>query len=381
MRLTLVMSMLLVVLAGNVVLLVYLTFNMATIPIKPRASDIVKRSLASTERREGVIPPQPLPEVAGTVRAVTMSMGGTVYEIALVGQQLSVDIRTEKGQNVYRVTPHYMTDKLNVTSGVLHDGRTTAIVNCRRSSVVANNELIVFEILDEAGRHVGSATLVLTVYQLSLGVDADRDGSTDEEKPSKSRWKWGPGGTGAILLVNNDNDDVTTDKNPDNRNSVVDGEMDLRDMSPMTVRMRGPTTLPNGYVVWLHTSSENAQRIGIFHITGGAGSSGSNTHHVIGPAAGNMAELDWKVNPTDNTMTYNFAVEALHYPDVDFDGEVPIRLSLRKGAGKPIFEETKVFRVAPWVMTPNTFPPREVFICSFTEITTHVRATGIPVNV
>ncbi|XP_078571531.1 protein-arginine deiminase type-2-like [Branchiostoma floridae x Branchiostoma japonicum] len=354
MRLTLFESMLLVVLAGNVALLVYLTFNMAAVPIMPRAGDIVKPpSLASTEREEVVNTRLPLPEVTGTVRRVTMNMGETVYEIALVGQQLSVDIRTEKGQNVYRVTPHYMTDKLNVTSGVLHDGRTTAIVNCRLSSVKANNELIAFEILDAAGRHVGSATLVLTVYQLSLDVDADRDGSADEENPSKSRWEWGPGGTGAILLVNNDNDDVTTDKNPDNRNSAVDGEMDLKDMSPMAVRMRGPTALPKECVVWLHTSSENAQRIGIFHLTDGA--------------AGNMAELDWKVNPTDNTMTHYFAVEALHYPDVDFDGEVSIHLSLREGAGKPIFEETVVFRVAPWVMTPTTLPPQEVFVSGVVE--------------
>eukprot|EP00058_Branchiostoma_floridae_P001769 XP_002587257.1 hypothetical protein BRAFLDRAFT_61678 [Branchiostoma floridae] len=233
---------------------------------------------------------------------------------------------------------------------------------------------IAFEILDEAGRHVGSATLVLTVYQLSLDVDADRDGFIDKENPSKSRWEWGAGGTGAILLVNNDNDDVTTDKNPDNRNCAVDGEMDLKDMSPMAVRMRGPTDLPKEYIIWLHTSSENAQRIGIFHLrdgailfTSSAGSSGSNIHHVIGPAAGNMAELDWKVNPTDNTMTYNFAVEALHYPDVDFDGAVSIHLSLRKGAGKPIFEETVVFRVAPWVMTPTTLPPQEVYVSGVVE--------------
>ncbi|XP_078583847.1 protein-arginine deiminase type-2-like [Branchiostoma floridae x Branchiostoma japonicum] len=243
---------------------------MAAVPNMPRAGDIVKPpSLASTEREEVVIQRPPMPEMAGTVRRVTMNMGETVYEIALVGQRLSVDIRAEKGHQVYRVAPHYMTDKLNVTSGVLHDGRTTAIVNCHLPSIKANNELIAFEILDEAGRHVGSATLVLTVYQMSLDVDADRDGLIDKENPSKSRWEWGAGGTGAILLVNNDNDDVTTDKNPDNRNCAVDGEMDLKDMSPMAVRMRGPADLPKEYVIWLHTSSENAQRIGIFHLTDG----------------------------------------------------------------------------------------------------------------
>ncbi|CAH1250156.1 PADI3 [Branchiostoma lanceolatum] len=366
MRLTLVESVLLLVWFGNVVLLVFLTFNMAAIPVMPRAGDMVKPSLASVELAEVAIPRPVIPEVSGTGRWVILNMGETVYEVAIVGQHLSVDIRTEKGHKVSLVTPYYMTNKVNVTSGVLHDGTAATIVYCRLPSVKANNELIAFEILDDAGRHVGSATLVLTVYQLSLHVDADRDGSIDEETSSKSQWKWGPGGTGAILLVNNDNDDVTIDKYPDNRNGVVDGETDLRDMSPMTVRMRGPTALPKEYVVWLHTSSEDAQRIGIFHLTD-EGPSGSNIHHVIGPTAGNMAELDWKVNPTDNAMTYNFAVEALQYPDMHFDGEVSVHLSLRKGAGKPLFEEMVVFRVAPWIMTPTTLPTQEVFVSGVVE--------------
>ncbi|XP_019620885.1 PREDICTED: protein-arginine deiminase type-2-like [Branchiostoma belcheri] len=369
MRPSLMESMLMLVLAGNAVLLLFSIFNMAAVPVKPRAGDIVKQSLASTERIETVIPCPVMAETASrTARWVTVNMGETVYDIALVGQHLSVDIRAEKVHEVYRVTPYYMTDKVNVTSGVVHDGKTTVIVYCRLPSIKADNELIAFEILDEAGRHVGSATLVLTVYQLSLDVDVDRDGSIDEENPSmavdlKSQWKWGPGGSGAILLVNNDNDDLTTDKYPDNRNSAVDGDMDLRDMSPMTVRMRGPTSLPKEYVVWLHTSPENAQRIGIFHLE----DRGSNPHHVIGPAAGNMAELDWQVSPTDDVMTSDFAVEALQYPDVHFDGEVSVHLSLRKGSGEPIFEDTVVFRVAPWIMTPNTLPPREVFVSEVLE--------------
>lgn len=29
----------------------------------------------------------------------------------------------------------------------------------------------------------------------------------------------------------------------------------------------------------------------------------------------------------------------------------------------PIFTETVVFRVAPWIMTPNTLQPEEVLVC------------------
>lgn len=29
----------------------------------------------------------------------------------------------------------------------------------------------------------------------------------------------------------------------------------------------------------------------------------------------------------------------------------------------PIFTDTAVFRVAPWIMTPSTQPPLEVYVC------------------
>ena len=29
----------------------------------------------------------------------------------------------------------------------------------------------------------------------------------------------------------------------------------------------------------------------------------------------------------------------------------------------PIYTDTVVFRVAPWIMTPNTLEPVEVFVC------------------
>ena len=29
----------------------------------------------------------------------------------------------------------------------------------------------------------------------------------------------------------------------------------------------------------------------------------------------------------------------------------------------PLFTDTVAFRVAPWIMTPNTQPPKEVYVC------------------
>ncbi|KAK3574906.1 hypothetical protein QTP86_018367 [Hemibagrus guttatus] len=64
-----------------------------------------------------------------------------------------------------------------------------------------------------------------------------------------------------------------------------------------------------------------------------------------------------------------FYVEGLHFPDKDFDGLLTINLSLLESSGEafpqtPIFTDNVMFRVAPWIMTPNTLKPLEVFVCS-----------------
>ncbi|OWK50145.1 Protein-arginine deiminase type-3, partial [Lonchura striata] len=63
-----------------------------------------------------------------------------------------------------------------------------------------------------------------------------------------------------------------------------------------------------------------------------------------------------------------FYVEGLAFPDRGFTGLVSFSASLlevphKDAPGTPIFTDTVVFRVAPWIMTPNTQQPLEVFVC------------------
>uniref|UniRef100_A0AAV2M7D4 Protein-arginine deiminase n=1 Tax=Knipowitschia caucasica TaxID=637954 RepID=A0AAV2M7D4_KNICA len=62
-------------------------------------------------------------------------------------------------------------------------------------------------------------------------------------------------------------------------------------------------------------------------------------------------------------------VEGIAFPDKNFDGVIRIHLSLLEPICEgipetPIFTDTVMFRVAPWIMTPNTLRPLEVFVCS-----------------
>ncbi|KAG7262294.1 hypothetical protein CRUP_003089 [Coryphaenoides rupestris] len=64
----------------------------------------------------------------------------------------------------------------------------------------------------------------------------------------------------------------------------------------------------------------------------------------------------------------NLYVEGLRFPDSDFEGLVRINLSLLESVSEdlpetPIFTDSVMFRMAPWIMTPNTLDPVEVFVC------------------
>lgn len=51
-------------------------------------------------------------------------------------------------------------------------------------------------------------------------------------------------------------------------------------------------------------------------------------------------------------------------PKLEFSTTTPWCISpLQNAPGTPIFTDTVVFRVAPWIMTPNTQQPLEVFVC------------------
>uniref|UniRef100_A0A673MBW8 protein-arginine deiminase n=1 Tax=Sinocyclocheilus rhinocerous TaxID=307959 RepID=A0A673MBW8_9TELE len=187
---------------------------------------------------------------------------------------------------------------------------------------------------------------------ISLDVDADRDGVVEKNNPNKGSWKWGPNGYGAILLVNCDSES-TYKKTLDSEVDEISKVSDLQDMSKMILRTNGPAELPEGYKLTMHisqTTSENLFLKDYIMVVG----TDMLTQKV--PYLGGKTELE-------------FFVEGLHFPDKDFDGLITINLSLLEPCGKdfpetPVFTDKVVFHVSPWIMTPNTLKPVEVYVCS-----------------
>uniref|UniRef100_A0A8C4EML7 Peptidyl arginine deiminase 2 n=1 Tax=Dicentrarchus labrax TaxID=13489 RepID=A0A8C4EML7_DICLA len=207
---------------------------------------------------------------------------------------------------------------------------------------------------------LGKAVLHLTAVEISLDVDADRDNVVEKNNPNKGSWKWGSNGHGAILLVNCDSERKYW-KKPDSEENFVSKVSDLKDMSVMVLRTRGPVKLPEGYKLTMHISQGDAEKGKLY-----------NYFVKDYPLVLSSEVLSQEVPYIGGRAEMNFYVEGLRFPDKDFDGLISINLSLLEPISEglpetPIFTDKVVFRVAPWIMTPNTLNPVEVFVCSTSD--------------
>ncbi|XP_068771678.1 protein-arginine deiminase type-1-like isoform X2 [Struthio camelus] len=218
---------------------------------------------------------------------------------------------------------------------------------------------------EDGGVPVGRAMLYLTCVDVSLDADTSRSGAVNKTLLDKRTWTWGPEGHGAILLVNCDRDEPAPPGKTDNRDAAVRSYEDLKDMSQMVLRTRGPRTIFTGHRLVLHVSFNDADKVGVFY--GGSGLSPEEYKHVLGGE-----KLSYAVKPSRHQEESVFYVEGLCFPDTGFAGLVAFHVTLLDSSEKglletPIFTDTVVFRVAPWIMTPNTLAPVEVYVCSVAD--------------
>ncbi|XP_015341125.1 protein-arginine deiminase type-3 isoform X1 [Marmota marmota marmota] len=217
------------------------------------------------------------------------------------------------------------------------------------------------------------AVLYLTCVDIALDCDLNREGGQDGNFVDKRQWVWGPEGHGAILLVNCDRDDLSSDVQ-DNYDQHVGCLQDLEDMSLMVLRTQGPAALFEDHRLILHTSSSDARRARVFHVCGPEDSCGAY-RCVLG-----QDKVSYEV-PRLHGDKERFFVEGLSFPDAGFPGLLSFHVTLLDDSNEdfseaPIFTDTVVFRVAPWIMTPSTLPPLEVYVCRVRNNTGFVEAVA-----
>uniref|UniRef100_A0A8C0H6K0 Peptidyl arginine deiminase 2 n=1 Tax=Chelonoidis abingdonii TaxID=106734 RepID=A0A8C0H6K0_CHEAB len=235
------------------------------------------------------------------------------------------------------------------------DHRTILKLSMNKASTEANDNKV------KKGPVSSDLTRCVVFLGISLDVDADREGVVEKNNPRKGTWTWGPDGQGAILLVNCDKDNPFI-SGLDCDDEKIFSKEDLQDMSRMILRTEGPQRLPAGYEMVLYIPMSDSDKVGVFYVENPF--FGQRYIHVLG-----RRKLYHVVKYTGGSAELEFFVEGLRFPDDTFPGLVSINISLLESLTEgipraPIFTDTVVFRVAPWIMTPNTLAPVNVFVCS-----------------
>ncbi|XP_060115372.1 protein-arginine deiminase type-2-like [Heteronotia binoei] len=309
-------------------------------------------------------------------RTLRLQFGNRIEAVCVVGTQISIDVygaapaealtfsvKHTDGVEVEVIT-HDQLEPAPTNGGKQWplDAKTILKVQMNRPSTEANdNKVTVGYYGENGGPPIDQAGVFLTGIGISLDVDADRDGVVEKNNPKKASWTWGPDGQGAILLVNCDKE------NPfiaveDCQDDKVYCKEDLEDMSRMILRTQGPERLPPGYEMVLYIPMSDSDKAGVFYLQNPF--FGQRYIHVLG-----RRKLFHVVKYTGGSGEMEFFVEGLRFPDDSFNGLVTISVSLLEKLAEgipqtPIFTDTVVFRVAPWIMTPNTLAPVTVFVCS-----------------
>ncbi|NXB09108.1 PADI1 deiminase, partial [Cnemophilus loriae] len=143
---------------------------------------------------------------------------------------------------------------------------------------------------------------------------------------------------------------------------------DLKDLSQLVLRTRGPRAIFAAHRLLLHVDFGDADKLG-GRPRPADGAELEEFRRVLGGS-----KLAHTVRPSRHRHESVFYVEGLAFPDVGFAGLVaagsgsqPPSPPCQGLLETPIFTDTVVFRVAPWIMTPNTAAPLEVFVVDDNE--------------
>ncbi|NXF13057.1 PADI1 deiminase, partial [Smithornis capensis] len=313
-----------------------------------------------------------------------MSTSHATYGVCVRGTEVFLDTRRSTPKAATSFDVHATSA---VTVHIIHSPTTKPMVNSRWpldpdmeivvtidvTSRAINDNKVKISYHGREGNELAVAWLYLTCVDVSLDVDLSRSGRVKSKGKDKAKWTWGPDGQGAVLLVNCDRDSPGLG-GPDSARGDIRNPADLQDMSLMLLRTQGPSSIFAEYQVVLHVPETDADKVRVFH----AVRDDSHPHYkpVLGPE-----QLSYVLDPIGSGEN-TFYVEGLAFPDRGFSGVVSFSASLlevphKNSPGTPIFTDTVVFRVAPWIMTPNTQQPLEVFLCQVFPISCSTLPTSL----
>ena len=197
-------------------------------------------------------------------------------------------------------------------------------------------------------------SLIIKTYdfEVRLSVDSNRDGIVDNKDIGRANWIYGKAQQGAILLINNDLD--ISDKLPVNGEQTEWSELRI-------APVEGMSELPPELNLVLQVPPRVAECCSIYRKD-----EAGDFHHILGKNLQDAAAPTISISaplPIDGADCF---IEAHEYPGDFFEGLITLQLLMKFG-DETIASDRAVYRVAPWMMTPNTLIPAEVYACEMAD--------------
>uniref|UniRef100_A0A8C0A474 Protein-arginine deiminase n=1 Tax=Bos mutus grunniens TaxID=30521 RepID=A0A8C0A474_BOSMU len=305
--------------------------------------------------------------------AVRLSPKKPSYAVCAVGVETHLDVHSDvpegaenfgvSGSSGVKIFMVYDPARVTEPTGRAYwplDASVEVVISVDAASKALNDLKVKISYFGQPARGaLGHSVLYLTGADISLDADTGRTGNVKRSQADKERWRWGPEGYGAVLLVNCDRDSLRS-VGTDLTDTQLASRDDLQDMSPVVLTCDAPDALFESYKLVLNVPPSDSKRMRVFCARGG--NSLLDYEQVLGPQ-----HLSYAVARQPGERKIGLYVEGLSFPDANFLGLVSLSVSLvdtKTLPEVPLFTDTVAFRVAPWIMTPNTQPPLELYVCS-----------------
>ncbi|CBN53902.1 MULTISPECIES: protein-arginine deiminase family protein [Kamptonema] len=182
------------------------------------------------------------------------------------------------------------------------------------------------------------STSVTPPLGFSFLGDTNRDGIIDQRDEQK-REKWSFS-SGALILFNHDDDDRKGI--PDWQDRKVNGERDVQDLAPITLKLSEEFV---GSQIFLTADTAALRHVNIFQKT--------NDGWRIVDISGKEPLV------FDREMV--LGVEAKQFRDRNWSGVIALKATAVKN-GKEMAADTIQMGVSPWIVSPNTAPVKEIHV-------------------
>jgi protein-arginine deiminase len=235
--------------------------------------------------------------------------------------------------------------------------------------LVPGEVILTLTVRDGENNIIEQDSAYLSIIDVDLDVDANRDGAVDNDNESEladdigeDNWEYGTGlEKGATIHCNNDDDaPLPVWRQPDNEDHDLDGITDLNDLAPLVLRTLGSEALPTSWYIDL-TIVNDDERIRIFD------SNTISASAILGSGLGSTTLIADLIS--DNL---NYTMEASYYPASTpagwFDGIIGIELAL-KDANDEVFDSDIVqVRIAPWIMISSRQPATQLYVVALDSL-------------